>query len=356
MESSDGLSIKSAEGFTTPLGPTRLPPPRRSESVEDLFSRLRQGDRGALGRAITLVESSRESDQALASALLDRTLPVSGNSVRIGITGSPGVGKSTLIETLGMHVVERGSSLAVLTVDPSSPSTFGSILGDKSRMSRLSANEKAYIRPSPSGGRLGGVAHQTREAIQLCEAAGFDVVFVETVGVGQSEIEVRGMVDCFLLLALSGAGDELQGIKRGIMEMADVIGLTKADGENRLRAEVAAGQLERALMFLPADQQGRRASVILCSAIENTGVSELWERVCQFIGEDQSSGLFRWRRGKQAVTWMEELVHQSLLAAWTRRADVQRVMESLSSSVQRGETTPRRAASDLLALIAQPGA
>jgi LAO/AO transport system kinase len=256
-----------------------------------------------------------------------------------------------LIETLGMLVVGQGFNLAVLTVDPSSPSTRGSILGDKSRMAQLSAHPNAYIRPSPSGGRLGGVAHQTREAIQLCEAARFDVIFVETVGVGQSEIEVRGMVDCFLLLALAGAGDELQGIKRGIMEMADVIALTKADGDNRIRAEVAAGQLERALMLLPPDPQGRRAAVTLVSAVEKTGIDELWDHVRQYIDEDRASGRFQWRRGRQSVTWMEELVHQSLVDAWMRRADVQGVIQSLSSAVRDSQMTPRRAASDLLKLI-----
>jgi len=351
MESSDALSIMSAEGFITPLGPTKPPPRRRIENPEEIFSRLRQGDRGALSRAITLVESSREADQEFAADLLDRALPLCGNSIRVGITGSPGVGKSTLIETLGMHVVDQGSRLAVLTVDPSSPSTHGSILGDKSRMAELSAHDRAYIRPSPSGCRLGGVANQTREAIQLCEAANFDVVFVETVGVGQSEIEVRGMVDCFLLLALSGAGDELQGIKRGIMEMADVIALTKADGDNKLRAEVAAGQIERALMLLPPDPEGRRASVQLCSAKERTGIAGLWDNVTKFVGEDRASGRFDWRRGKQAVTWMEELVHQSLLAAWLRREDVKLATIALAADVQSGHITPRRAADQLVAMI-----
>jgi LAO/AO transport system kinase len=351
MESADALSILSAEGFVTPLGPTRPAARRRIESADGLFSQVCQGDRGALSRAITLVESAKDSDQSVASELLDLALPISGRSIRVGITGSPGVGKSTLIETLGMLVVGQGFNLAVLTVDPSSPSTRGSILGDKSRMAQLSAHPNAYIRPSPSGGRLGGVAHQTREAIQLCEAARFDVIFVETVGVGQSEIEVRGMVDCFLLLALAGAGDELQGIKRGIMEMADVIALTKADGDNRIRAEVAAGQLERALMLLPPDPQGRRAAVTLVSAVEKTGIDELWDHVRQYIDEDRASGRFQWRRGRQSVTWMEELVHQSLVDAWMRRADVQGVIQSLSSAVRDSQMTPRRAASDLLKLI-----
>jgi LAO/AO transport system kinase len=329
----------------------RAPAKRPTDSVDDLFSRLRQGDRGALSRAITLVESAKDSDQAFASDLLARALPESGKSIRIGVTGSPGVGKNTLIEALGMYIVGLGSHLAVLTVDPSSPSTHGSILGDKSRMAELSAHPNAYIRPSPSGGRLGGVAHQTREAIQLCEAARFDVILVETVGVGQSEIEVRGMVDCFLLLALSGAGDELQGIKRGIMEMADVIALTKVDGDNRVRAEVAAGQIERALMLLPPDPQGRRASVRLCSAKERSGIEELWADVCKYIDEDKASGRFQWRRGKQSVTWMEEIVQQSLLAAWLRREDIKAASEVLAADVRAGHTTPRRAATVLLGMI-----
>ncbi|MDR3688675.1 MAG: methylmalonyl Co-A mutase-associated GTPase MeaB [Fimbriimonas sp.] len=350
MESADALSILSAEGFVTPLGPTKPPARRQRDSVDDLFIRLRGGDRGALSRAITLVESAKESDQELASELLDRALPVSGKSVRVGITGSPGVGKSTLIDALGSYVVGRKAHLAVLTVDPSSPSTRGSILGDKSRMATLSAHPNAYIRPSPSGGHLGGVAHQTREAMLLCEAAGFDVIFVETVGVGQSEIDVRDMVDCFLLLALAGAGDELQGIKRGIMEMADVIALTKVDGDNRTRAEVAAGQLERALMLLPADPLGRRASVNLVSAVERKGIGDLWGQIEKYVDEDKAKGRFEWRRGTQAVTWMEDMVHRALIGAWLRRPEVQSATEALSAEVRSGEKTPRRAAIELFAI------
>ncbi len=334
-----------------PQGPTRPPARRSSTSPAELFAKLRQGDRGALSRGITLVESSKESDQVLASELLDLALPHSGGSIRVGITGSPGVGKSTLIESLGKLVVGCGHRLAVLTVDPTSPSTHGSILGDKSRMPELSVDPNAYIRPSPTGGRLGGVANQTRESMLLCEAGGFDVVFVETVGVGQSEIEVRGMVDCFLLLTLSGAGDELQGIKRGIMEMANVIALTKVDGDNRLRAEVAAGQLERALMLLPPDAQGRRAPVKLCSSRERTGIQELWDAVTQFVDEDRTNGLFDRRRGDQAVTWMEEMVHQSLMASWLHRDDVMTAFFKLSASVRHGRATPRRAAAELIGMI-----
>ncbi len=348
MKDTDALSILSAKGFSTPLGPTRKPAKRQPETVASLFSKLTAGDRGALGRAITLVESHKESDQDRAAELLDLALPLSGNSVRVGITGSPGVGKSSLIEAMGLFIVEKGVKLAALAVDPSSPSTFGSILGDKSRMPNLAVHDRSFIRPSPSSGRLGGVANQTREVIQLCEAAGFGVIFVETVGVGQSEVEVRGMVDCFLLLAMAGAGDELQGIKRGIMEMADVIGLTKADGENRVRAEVAAGQLERALMMLPADQDGRRASVNLCSAVQKTGIEELWTAIQKYIQQDKDSGRFDWRRRRQSVTWMEDMIQQSLLSRWLKREDVRLALENLSKSVEQGAITPRRATQRLL--------
>lgn len=351
MKPTDALSVKSAEGLAAPAGLTGAPPRRRKESVGELLAGLKLGDRGALSRAITLVESAKPSDHRLASELLDRTLQVSESTVRVGITGAPGVGKSTLIEALGLHVVSRGSRLAVLTVDPSSASTHGSILGDKSRMARLSILDAAFIRPSPSGCRLGGVANQTREAIQLCEAAGFDVVFVETVGVGQSETEVRGMVDCFLLLAMAGAGDELQGIKRGIMELADLIALTKADGENHVRAEVAAGQIERALMLTPPNASGRRAHVRLCSALESSGISELWDDVRRVVDDDRASGRFTRRRRDQSIAWMHELVRQSILDAWLRRADVRTRLDALADAVGGGRVSARAAANELVSAV-----
>ena len=249
-------------------------------SVSVLLESLLKGDRAVLSRAITLIESTRPADKALSGELLDKALPFAGKSRRVGITGVPGVGKSTLIEELGLHVLEDTSaSLAVLAIDPSSEGAHGSILGDKSRMPRLATHERAFIRPSPTSGSLGGVAHQTREAMLLCEAAGCTAVFVETVGVGQSETSVRAMVDCFVLLVLAGAGDELQGIKRGVMEMADLVAVTKSDGDNLNKAKLARHQVESALHFFSAPEDGWSPPVLLTSAVARTGVAELWTEI-----------------------------------------------------------------------------
>lgn len=347
-EASDALSVKP--GGLAPSLPPRSAPRRKPDlPVPELFSRLRQGDRGALSRGITLIESALPAHRPLAAELLDLAIQHSGRSLRVGISGVPGVGKSTLIETLGLHVLDTSERrLAVLTIDPSSESSHGSILGDKSRMSRLSVHEQAYVRPSPTGGCLGGVAHQTREAIQLCEAAGCSVVFVETVGVGQSETAVHAMVDCFLLLTLAGAGDELQGIKRGIMEMADVIALTKCDGENRNRAKLAQGQLIRALMMFPASPDGSRPEVLLCSALERSGIAELWTSVQAFVGRRTASGWFDRRREDQSVAWMHDLVRRSFFDTWFEQPAVQELNHRLEREVRTGALTPRRAAEHLL--------
>lgn len=315
-----------------------------------LLTQIRQGDRAALSRAITLVESALPAHRQVAGELLEQTLPFSGNAIRVGITGVPGVGKSTLIEALGRLLVEtHGHRLAVLAIDPTSTATRGSILGDKSRMHFLATHPNAYIRPSPTGGSLGGVAHQTREAIQLCEAAGFDVVFVETVGVGQSEVAVHGMVDCFLLLMLAGAGDELQGIKRGVMEMADVLAITKADGENLPRARVARQQVINALRLLIPREDGWRPEVRLCSALENTGLNELWEDVRTFIRRAQENGTFARRRADQAATWMKDLIQRALLEGILEVPEVQAHRQEMETQVRAGVLTPRRAAENVLA-------
>ncbi len=332
------------------LNPHRQPPkPKALPSPPSLARRLEQGDRSALARAITLVESSHQAMRPIAGELLDLTLPLAGKAKRIGITGVPGVGKSNLIEALGRYLIEeRGLSLAVLAIDPSSTATRGSILGDKSRMPWLGTHDSAYVRPSPSAGSLGGVAHKTREAMQLCEAFGFKVIFVETVGVGQSEVAVHSMVDCFLLLMLAGAGDELQGIKRGVMEMADILAITKVDGENEVRAKVARQQAENALHMIAQPPSGWKPSVKLCSAKSGSGLAGLWDEVEAFIAHVSKDGWLERRRGEQAGKWMKDLVDRALLESFYGRAEVSALQGLLSAQVRAGQVTPRRAAELLL--------
>ncbi|TGK41331.1 methylmalonyl Co-A mutase-associated GTPase MeaB [Leptospira andrefontaineae] len=266
-----------------------------------------------LSRAITLVESTLPSHQELAEAILEKCLPHSGKSIRVGITGIPGVGKSTFIESFGNHLIEQGRKIAVLAVDPTSQLSKGSILGDKTRMEILSRKKEAFIRPSPSGDSLGGVARKTRETIFLCEAAGFDTILVETVGVGQSETAVNSMVDIFLLLLIAGAGDELQGIKRGIMEMADLIAITKADGENTARANRAKAETISAVHFLPAHESGIKTEVRTCSAVTGEGISEIWTEILNFIQAIKDKGYLDKKRKEQAKHWLHESVQSMLL-------------------------------------------
>lgn len=308
-----------------------------------------RGDRAVLARAITLVESERPADAEPAAALLDAVLPHAGRSLRVGITGVPGVGKSTFIDTLGMHLVQdRGERVAVLSVDPSSPISGGSILGDKTRMERLSLEEAAYIRPSPSRGFLGGVARRTRETILLCEAAGFGTILVETVGVGQSETAVRSMTDFFLLLMLPGAGDELQGIKRGIIEMVDAIAINKADGETRARAERARGEYRAALHLFPAPADGWMPPVVTCSAITHDGIAGLWDVVIAHRAHMDAAGQFALRRRQQALAWMRELVTEGLQRAFRADPAVAAALPVLESAVGEGHTTAFAAARALL--------
>ncbi|WP_457653498.1 methylmalonyl Co-A mutase-associated GTPase MeaB [Rhodocaloribacter sp.] len=328
---------------------------RRTLTPEEYVSGIRAGDRVVLGRAITLIESTREDHRKLAQEIIERCLPFSGKSIRVGITGAPGVGKSTLIEALGRRLTERGHQLAVLAIDPSSARTKGSILGDKTRMSRLAADPNAFIRPSPSAGSLGGVARRTRETIILCEAAGYDVVFVETVGVGQSETTVHSMVDFFLLLVLAGAGDELQGIKRGIIEMADAVAVTKADGDNLGRAETARAQLRSALRMFPPPPSGWRPPALTCSARTGAGLDELWETVETYRTRMTETGYFEKNRREQARHWMMQTIEHRLRAGFFSHPKVIEALGPLEAAVVEGRMSPFLAAQRLLAIYAEAG-
>lgn len=285
-------------------------------SADDYVAGVLNGDRSMLARAITLIESNAPRHAALAEQVVRQLLPHSGRSIRVGITGVPGVGKSTFIEALGCLLCNRGKRVAVLAVDPSSTLTRGSILGDKTRMEMLSREPGCFIRPSPSGGTLGGVTRKSRETILICEAAGFDVVLVETVGVGQSETTVRSMVDFFLVLMLAGAGDELQGIKKGIIELADALLITKADGDNKLHAEATRVEFSRVLHYLASPTPGWRPEVMTCSSTEDKGIAEVWETVERFHETTQKSGFFLQHRRSQTLDWMREMLQQELWHAF----------------------------------------
>ena len=316
--------------------------------VERYVEGIRAGDRVVLGRAITLVESELAADQDLAAQVLERIVPATGAAVRLGITGVPGAGKSTFIEALGTMLTRRGEKVAVLAVDPTSPVSGGSILGDKTRMAKLSVDANAFIRPSASGRSLGGVARKTREAILLCEAAGYGNVLVETVGVGQSETAVAGMVDCFLLLMLARAGDELQGIKRGIIEMADIVAINKADGDNRLPAEVARAQYESALQLFPVVAGGWRTRVVTCSAAEGHGVDAIWRLVEEHRAAMQSSGEFAARRKRQQRRALHDAVASALLDGFFSDAAVSKRMREIETEVEEGRASVHAAARELL--------
>jgi len=312
---------------------------RARQSVSELKEGISQGDRGALSRAITLAESRRDDDQGQAQELIADLLPETGKALRVGITGVPGAGKSTTIEALGLWLIERGHRVAVLAIDPTSARTGGSILGDKTRMNRLSAEENAYIRPTPSGGVLGGVARKTRETMLLCEAAGFDVILVESVGVGQSEAELAEMVDCLMLLLVPGAGDELQGIKRGIMELADLIVVNKADGDRVPLAKRARGDYRHALRMLPPSTPGWETPVLIASAAEGTGLSETWEAVEAHRALLEGSGLLEERRRHQTERWLDSMIEEAVLAAVHSRAGVTEAIETARADVVSEEIT-----------------
>lgn len=319
------------------------PAVKSDESVDPLLAPLLAGDRRALAQAITLIESTRADHRVRADALLAGVLPHSGKSVRLGITGVPGVGKSTLIERFGLSLLERGRSLAVLAIDPSSKRGGGSILGDKTRMEELSRRHAAFIRPSPAGVTLGGVARRTREAMLLVEAAGFDTVIVETVGVGQSETAVSDMVDMFIVLLLPGGGDDLQGIKRGVIELADLIVVNKADGDLKATAKRSASDYQHALRMLRSPTPGWTPEVSTCSAQTGDGVLEIWDVVERFNKAVGEKGIQK-RRAEQARAWMWNEVGETLLAELKRHPDVRRLVGGLEREVEAGRATPAAAA------------
>lgn len=312
--------------------------------MSELAAAVRSGDRRALARAITLVESTRADHRDEAVALLDALLPATGGAARVGISGAPGAGKSTFIEALGLHLVDRGARVAVLAVDPSSTRTGGSILGDKTRMERLSRAPAAFIRPSPSGGTLGGVARRTREAMLVCDAAGFDVVLVETVGVGQSEVAVAGMVDVFLLLLAPAAGDELQGVKRGIVELADVVVVNKADGALAPAAAQTASAYANALHLVRPSE----VPVLTCSALEGTGIDGVWEAVARRIDADRESSALTRRRAEQALQWMWADVTETLVERLRADPGLRAELARLEEDVAAGRVSPAAAARRVL--------
>lgn len=334
------ISVKSAQ---------QIRQSRKSQpSAEDLISGILKSDKTALSRAITLIESTNVNHTDKANTVINGCLPHANRSARIGITGVPGVGKSTFIEAFGSYLTGLGKKVAVLAVDPSSTLSHGSILGDKTRMEELVKDENAYIRPSASGEALGGVARKTREAVILCEAAGFEIIIIETVGVGQSETAVHSMTDFFLLLKISGAGDELQGIKRGIMEMADAIVINKADGDNIKRAQLAKTEFNRALHLFPAKDSGWQPTVTTCSAVQKEGISEVWQTISKYLELTKTNGFFESRRLEQNHYWMMETIDRQLKDHFYNHAGILLSLEQMKKAVAKGELSPFAAAQILL--------
>ena len=321
---------------------------RKQYTTSEFVEGILKGNITVLSQAVTMVESSKHSHQQLAQEIIEKCLPFAGKSVRIGITGVPGAGKSTSIDSFGMHLLKQGHKLAVLAIDPSSERSKGSILGDKTRMEALSREKNAFIRPSPSAGSLGGVARKTRETIILCEAAGFDTVFVETVGVGQSETAVHSMVDFFLLIQLAGTGDELQVIKRGIMEMADGIIINKADGDNVDKAQLAAAQFRNALHLFPMAESGWSPKVLTYSGYYNLGIKEIWDMIYEYFAFVKANGYFEYRRNEQAKYWMYESINEHLRDSFYNNEKIISMLAAKEEEVLNGKLTSFVAAKKLL--------
>lgn len=344
-----GLQVNSGVTSQPSVNPYRRVQARRPQlTANDYVEGILKGNVSILGRAVTLVESRAEAHQALAQEVIEKCLPYTGNSRRIGITGVPGAGKSTSIDVFGLHVLKQGGKLAVLAIDPSSERTKGSILGDKTRMEKLSQHPDAFIRPSPSAGSLGGVARKTRETIMLCEAAGYNNIFVETVGVGQSETAVHSMVDFFLLIQLAGTGDELQGIKRGIMEMADGIVINKADGDNIDRANLAAAQFRNALHLFPPTPSKWVPEVICYSGYYELNIDKVWDMIDRYFEYVKKTGYFQQKRNEQAKYWMLETINERLRHDFYSRPEIRALLEQKEMRVLNNEQSSFTAAQDVL--------
>lgn len=344
-----GLTVNAGVEQMPSVNPYFRPKKRAPRlSAEAYTAGILRGDITILSQAVTLVESNLPADQEIAQKVIEACLPYSGNAIRVGITGVPGAGKSTFIEALGTKLCKDGKHLAVLAIDPSSERSRGSILGDKTRMQELSTLNNAFIRPSPSAGSLGGVARKTRETIVLCEAAGFDTILLETVGVGQSETAAHSMVDFFLLLQVTGTGDELQGIKRGIMEMTDGIAINKCDGQNVEKANVARTQFKNALALFPTPESGWHPYAVTCSAVEGNGVDDVWKMVEDYIVYTKRNGWFRENRTRQAKYWLVETINQNLLDSFYHNPVMQERMEEAEQQVLHNEVSSFIAAHKLL--------
>lgn len=343
-----GLTVNNGINEPPKVNPYLKLKKRREYSADDYVDGILRGDKSILAQAVTLIESTKPEHQGKAQQVIERCLPNAGRSVRIGITGVPGAGKSTFIDVFGMNLINLGKKVAVLAIDPSSERSKGSILGDKTRMETLSAQANAFIRPSPSAGSLGGVARKTRETIVLCEAAGFDTILIETVGVGQSETAMHRMVDFFLLLQVAGTGDELQGIKRGIMEMADGIVVNKCDGNNVERAELAKTQLKNALMMFPPHDSGWTPQVLTCSAYEGTHIHEIWQMISEYVNYTQKNHYFDFNRRKQGKYWMYETIDDKLKSHFYNNAEIEKKLTEYEKLVDNNEISSFNAAARLL--------
>lgn len=336
-------------GVNTPSPAGGLPgKKRRSLTVDEHVDGVLSGNRMILARTITLIESNAPAHRDMGQEVLQRLMPHAGRSMRVGISGVPGAGKSTFIEALGSMLCEQGHRVAVLAVDPSSTLSGGSILGDKTRMERLSAHPNAYIRPSPTGGNLGGVTEKSRSTIQVCEAAGYDVIIVETVGVGQNEIAVRGMVDCYMLLGIAGAGDDLQGIKKGVIEIADLFVVNKADGDNKARARRTQAEMSTVLHYLTPYTPEWSVQALTCSALKGDGVADVWESVTRFFAHLKEHGWLEQRRAQQNVGWLHELMNQELRHLFLENPAVAKELPHLEKEVAAGKTPVYQAAKSLL--------
>jgi LAO/AO transport system kinase len=348
----DAFTVRVKKGIETHSFVKKIPasaPKKRSElTVDDYINGVLKNDKTILARTITLVESNAPEHYEKARQVLKRLLPLSGKSLRVGITGVPGGGKSTLIETLGCQLIDQEHKVAVLTVDPSSTVTKGSILGDKTRMEKLSRLQGCFIRPSPSGGTLGGVSRKTRETILICEAAGYNVILIETIGVGQSEITVRSMADFFLLVMIAGAGDELQGIKKGVMELADALVVNKADGQNKNNSVRAKNEYAMALKYLAPATKGWKTKVYTCSALTGEGIREIWETIKTFEQITKQTGVFKERRQRQSIDWVFSMIEDYLKESFYSNPSVQKKLPIIKEKLLKGGLLPTTAAESLL--------